>query len=179
MRRLILFPALLLLVSCFAFGQEYSKTEAFGGFQYVNFDAFGIQRVNLMGWDAQGTYYFHKNLGITADVAGAYGNPNVGGYTNKIHSYSYNFGPTLRLSPSNTTPFIHTLFGFTNTDVDSGALHGNSFSFALGGGFDAGLTKSMSLRVFQFDYMHTGYNYALGNTSQTHLRVATGVVYKF
>lgn len=179
MRRIVLLPALLLLVSCLAFSQEYSKTEAFGGFQYVNFDAFGIQRVNLMGWEGQGSYYFHKNLGITGDIAGAYGNPNVGGYTNHIHSYSYNFGPTLRLSPSNTTPFIHALFGMTHTNVDSGALSQTSFSFALGGGFDAGITKSLALRVFQFDYMHTGYDYSLGNTSQSNVRLAAGVVYKF
>ncbi len=179
MRRLILLPALLFLVTCFGFGQEYSKAEAFGGFQYVRFNAFGIQRVNLIGWDAQGTYYFHKNFGVKGDIAGIYGSPNVGGYTNHIHSYSYNFGPTIRLYPSTTTPFVHALFGLSSTDVDSGALHGNSFSFVVGGGFDLGLTKSVSLRVLQFDYMHTGYDYPLGTTSQSHFRFASGVVYKF
>lgn len=179
MRRIITLAALLLFACCFSFGQDYSKTEAFGGFQYVNFDAFGIQRVNLYGWNGQATYYFHKNVGITADVGGAYGSPNVGGYTNHIHAYNYDFGPTLRMSTSNTTPFIHALFGMTHTDVDGGALHGNWFSFALGGGYDAGLSKNMALRVFQFDYMHTGYDYSLGNRSQTHIRVATGLVFKF
>lgn len=179
MRRFILLFLLVSLSCSLAVGQEYSRSEAFGGFQYLNFDAFGIQRVNLLGWDGQYTYYFHKNVGITADVGGAYGNPNVGGFTNKIRTYSYNFGPTLRMSPSNTTPFIHALFGMSNTDVDSGALHGNWFSFALGGGFDVGVSRNLAVRTFQFDYMHTGYDYALGNKSQSHVRLATGVVFKF
>jgi hypothetical protein len=178
-RRILSIAALLLLASCQLWGQEFSKLEAFGGFEYVNFDAFGIQRVNLLGWNGQATYYFHKNVGLTADVGGAYGSPNVGGYTNHIHSYSFNFGPTMRLSPSGTTPFIHALFGATHTDVDSGALTGNSFSFALGGGYDAGLSKTVALRVFQFDWMHTGYNYALGNRAQEHVRLSTGLVFKF
>jgi hypothetical protein len=169
----------VLCVSGCALGQDYSKTEAFGGFQYANVDAFGIQRVNLFGFDGQFTQYVHKNFGITADVGGAYGSPNVGGFTNHIKMYSYNFGPTLRLSPSNTTPFIHALFGLTHTDVDSGALHGNWFSFALGGGYDVGISRGLAIRTFQFDYMHTGYDYALGNKSQNNIRLATGVVFKF
>ena len=179
MRRTILWFLLVCLTGSLACAQEYSRSEAFGGFQYTNFDAFGIQRVNLVGWDGQYTYYFHRNVGITGDVSGAYGNPNVGGFTNKIHSYNYAFGPTLRMSDSNTTPFIHALFGMNHTDVDSGALHGNWFSFSLGGGFDVGITHSLAIRAVQFDYMHTGYDYPLGNKSQNHIRIATGVVYKF
>lgn len=169
----------VLCTVCFAFGQEYSKSEAFGGFQYSNVDAFGIQRVNLLGFDGQFTRYFHKNFGITADFGGAYGSPNVGGFTNHIKAYSFNFGPTMRMSTSNTTPFIHTLFGATRTDVDSGALTRTSFSFALGGGYDVGISKGVAIRAFQFDYMHTGYDYSLGNRSQNNIRLATGVVFKF
>jgi len=179
LRRTILILFVVCLGCTLAVGQEISKTEAFGGFQYQNFDAFGIQRVNLMGWTGQFTQYFHKNFGLTADFGGAYGKPNVGGFTNSISTYSYNFGPTMRMSTSNTTPFIHALFGMTRTNVDSGALHGNWFSFALGGGFDAGISKGMAIRVFQGDYMHTGYDYTLGTKSQSHFRLATGVVFKF
>ncbi len=179
MRRIILLLLLTSLGCSLALGQDFSRSEAFGGFQYTNFDAFGIQRVNLVGWEGQYTYYFHPNIGITADVAGSYGSPNIGGFTNKIHSYSYNFGPSLRMSASNTTPFIHALFGMTRTDVDSGALHGNWFSFALGGGYDIGVTRTLAVRAIQFDYEHTGYDYALGNKSQSHIRLATGVVFKF
>ena len=178
MRRITLLTLLVCLGCSIAFGQEYSKAEAFGGFEYMNFDAFGVQRVNLLGWNGQATYYFHKNIGITADIGGAYGKPTVGGFENTVHVYSYNFGPTLRMSTGNTTPFIHALFGMTHTDIDSGALHGNWFSFALGGGYDVGVTKSLAIRAFQFDYMHTGYNYALGNSSQNHIRLSTGVVFK-
>ncbi len=178
-RRMLPLAVLVLITCCYSLGQEYSKLEAFGGFQYVNFDAFGIQRVNLLGWDGQSTYYFHKNFGLTGDVGGAYGSPNIGGYTNHIHSYSFNFGPTMRMSPSNSTPFVHALFGMTHTDVDSGALSRTSFSFALGGGYDLNLSTDTAFRVIQFDYMHTGYDYALGNRAQEHIRIATGLVFKF
>jgi hypothetical protein len=132
-----------------------------------------------LGWNGQYTYYFHKNVGITGDVSGVYGNPNVGGFTNNIKSYSYNFGPTLRMSESNTTPFIHALFGMTKTNVDDGALEGSGFSFALGGGFDAGISRNLAIRTFQADYMHTGYDYVLGTKSQSHFRLSAGVVFKF
>jgi hypothetical protein len=178
-RRILTFAALLLFACCYSVGQDYSRLEAFGGFEYLSFDAFGIQRVNLMGWNGQATYYFHKNFGLTGDIGGAYGSPNLGGFTNHIHTYNFDFGPTVRLSPSGSTPFFHALFGLTRTDVDSGALAENGFSFALGGGYDASLSKTVALRVFQFDWMHTGYNYPLGNRAQEHVRLSTGLVFKF
>ena len=80
MRKTIAVVVVFIAFSLAATAQDYNKAEAFGGFQYTSFDTFNIQRSNLMGWDAQVTDYFNKPFGLTADVSGSYGSPNVGGF---------------------------------------------------------------------------------------------------
>lgn len=171
----IFFSSLLLAA------QEYNKAEAFGGFQYTSFDTFNIQRSNLMGWDAQVTDYLNKPFGLTGDVSGSYGSPNVGGFTTPLRTYTFLFGPTFRAPLSKSTPFVHALFGYGHISNSGGAYSSSGFAYELGGGFDIAVARSFSYRVVQLDYYATKFNdpTSSGNDKQNHFRIATGIVFKF
>ncbi len=164
-----------------ASAQEYTKAEAFGGFQYTSFDAFNIQHVNLVGWNAQGTAYLAKPLGITAEVSGAYGSPTVGGIGTSLPTYTFLFGPTFRAPLTKTSPFVHALFGMAHMSNSKGIYSSTGFAFALGGGVDTNVSKSINWRVVQIDYLMTKLEdpTGTGNPRQDNFRLATGIVFKF
>lgn len=181
MRKTIAIVLFLISLSLLATAQDYPKAEAFGGFQYTSFDTFNIQRSNLMGWDAQVTDYLYKPLGLTADVSGSYGKPNVGGFTTSLRNYSFLFGPTLRAPLAKSTPFVHALFGFGHISNSGGAYSSSGFAYEIGGGFDIAVAKTVSFRVAQVDYYVSKFNDPTnsGNGTQNHFRLATGLVVKF
>jgi hypothetical protein len=167
--------------SLLAEAQDYNKAEVFGGFQYTSFDTFNIQRSNLIRWDAQVTDYLKRPFGLTADISGSYGSPNVGGFDTTLHSYSYMFGPTFRAPLAKSTPFVHALFGYGHIGHVGGLYSSSGFTYELGAGWDLAVAKNVSFRVAQGDFYVTKFKDATnsGNDSQYHFRIATGIVYKF
>ncbi len=164
-----------------ASAQEYTKAEAFGGFQYTSFEAFNIQHVNLIGWNAQFTDYLNKPFGITGEVTGSYGSPTVGGVGTNLPTYTFMFGPTMRAPLAKTTPFLHALFGAAHMSNTKGVYSSTGFALALGGGIDSKVSKSFDWRVVQIDYLMTKLQDATGtgNNRQDSFRFATGIVFKF
>ena len=95
MHRLLTSLLLLLTASLLASGQEFPRTEFFGGFSYLHLDTQGInnstlqQQCNVVfggtcpatfqihrgfnGWEAAGQYNANRWLGLKADFAGHYG----------------------------------------------------------------------------------------------------------
>lgn len=173
----------LVLVVCrfAASAQEYAKAQVFGGFQYTSFDAFHIQRVNLIGWNAQLTDYLNKPFGITGEVTGSYGSPTVGGIGTSLPTYTFMAGPTLRAPLAKNTPFIHALFGAAHMSNTKGVYSSTGFAYALGGGWDTKISKSVDWRVIQIDYLATRLHDATetGNPQQDSFRFSTGIVYQF
>jgi len=161
--------------------QEYVKAQAFGGFQYTSFDAFNIQHVNLLGWNAQYTHYVNKPFGITGEVTGSYGSPTVGGIGTSLPTYTFMFGPTMRAPLAKSTPFVHALFGAAHMSNSKGVYSSTGFALALGGGWDLQLSRSIDWRVVQADYLATRLHdpTGTGNPQQDSFRFATGIVYKF
>ncbi len=179
MRKLTVVLALMLGLGMLASAQDLSRAEAFGGYQYGSIDAFGIKRANLNGWNGQFTRVFHRNFGVTGDVSGLYGTPDVGGFPAKMRYYTYMGGLTLRHATSKGTPFVHALFGAMHASIDDGALSATSFAWALGGGLDFNVSKNLAVRAAQIDYLGTKFNYAPGSDAQNNMRLSVGVVYKF
>ncbi len=181
MRRIAAVCVLLMACSVVVVSQEYPKAEVFGGFQYTRVDLFNVQGANLMGWNAQGTYYLNKPFGITAEVTGSYGSPTVGGIGTSLPTYTYLFGPTLRAPLSRTTPFVHALFGAAHMSNTKGVYSSTGFGLALGGGFDTKVSRNFDWRVVQVDYLTTKLKdpTGTGNDRQDHFRLATGLVFKF
>jgi Outer membrane protein beta-barrel domain len=180
-RKLLFFCVAFIACSLAAWSQEYTKAEVFGGFQYTRFDAFNIQGVNMMGWNAQFTHYLNKPFGITGEVTGSYASPTVGGIATTLPTYTFMFGPTMRAPLAKSTPFVHALFGAAHVSNTKGVYSSTGFALALGGGWDTTVARNLDWRIVQVDYMPTWLHdpTGTGNPQQDHFRLATGIVYKF
>lgn len=183
MRSALVF-ALLLLVSVPLLAQDYPrKVEVFGGYMFtrVTNDVYS-GHANWSGWNAAGSYFFRRSIGITLDVGGMYKGGTVVGTSTQSRSHSFLIGPSWKLRSGKINPFTHALVGFERDSVAAPSGSGlgspatNRFALALGGGLDVPLNHVISLRVFQLDYAlwHTKY---LGNNHN--LRLATGILFRF
>ena len=181
MRKALAVCVVIMACSLAVVAQEYAKAQVFGGFQYTSFDAFNIQHVNLLGWNAQFTHYLNKPFGITGEVTGSYGSPTVGGIGTSLPTYTYMFGPTMRAPMEKMTPFVHALFGAAHMSNSKGVYSSTGFALALGGGVDTKVARNIDWRVVQVDYLATRLKdpTGTGNGQQDNFRFATGIVYKF
>ncbi len=171
MRKLVVFSVLMLAFSFTALAQ---KADVFGGYQYTNIDAGGLDRYNFNGWNAALTGYFNKSFGITADFSGAYGSP----FSESTKLHSYMFGPTLRLPTPKVSPYVHALFG--GAHLSASGVSDSAFAYAIGGGVDVGWHGPIAFRLGQFDYLGTRFNGGgIGNDNQSNFRYSTGIVFKF
>lgn len=143
-----------------------SRFELFGGYSYEHIapcgnkpGGCGLETGDLAtlphnsnGWTVAATYYFSKQLGITADFAGHYFTQRqVGAQGVSYSRVSYMFGPVFPIRPGQwekANPFAHALFGV----VHQGVFSTNGLSTALGGGLDIKLSEHLAIRVAQVDY---------------------------
>jgi opacity protein-like surface antigen len=154
MRRIICAVCLALVAALHASAQEETpKAEVFGGYSWAGGD--------FHGWDASVTGNFNRWLGLTADFSGHYsaGEPVVVRERQRAHHIL--FGPRLSLRRKRVTPFAYALFGAVRfrAEVSAPSLNlfatgeDTGFNMALGGGLDVKLTRRVSLRAFQIDYL--------------------------
>jgi opacity protein-like surface antigen len=130
----------------FSFGQDAPQFEFFGGYSYMYSDmdgeadtslisVTGDDHLNLNGFNASGTFYFSKYVGITADVAGHYGKADIRTtvtppgcspgpcpsntiiMTPKFSQHSFLIGPQVKARNSKVAPFAHALIGIANQKV--------------------------------------------------------------
>jgi len=160
LRKMLLIFGLLALASLPARAQD--KAELFGGFSYVRFHS--SPAVNLNGWEISGQYKFTDWLGGVGDFAGNYGSG--------ASTYTYLFGPQISL-PSRVSPFGHLLVG--GAHFGAAGFGNSSFSLAIGGGLDVGITDRIDWRAVQVDYLLTQF----GGASQNNFRLSTGIVIRF
>ena len=163
MRKFVGLILFLCLWTLSAKAQDYSKGEAFVGYQYTHANG-----PDLNGWNGALTYNLKDWLGVTADLSGTYGTGA------KLHTFL--FGPTLpitRLKTETFRPFAHVLFGgaIASDGVSSGA-----FAVALGGGLDVKVSERLSARLPQADWMLFRSS---GNTTTKNARLSFGLVYRF
>lgn len=176
MRRVVVSLALAVLFSLPLLAQDNNKVEIFGGYQYTRAaPSFGLNGVNLNGWDASATGNIKSWVGMTADVSSGY--RNVNGVNSHLNNFL--FGPTFTYTKADHfKPFAHVLFGVSQT---GGTLEhisspsDSAFAWAMGGGVDASVTRHFALRLFQADYFMTRF----ASSGQDNTRVSTGVVYRF
>jgi opacity protein-like surface antigen len=75
-------------------------------------------------------------------------------------------------------PFVQALFGgeqFSAGATGLGSASSNAFAMTAGGGADVTLTRHVSLRAIQVEYLYTHF----GGASQNNLRLQSGVVWRF
>jgi len=198
---LSLFTLILLLLSSSALGQDYPKTEFFGGFSYRNADA--GTRENFFGWQASISDNFHENIALVVDVGGQYKSfPFPGSIDLTVQSYKFLIGPRFTARGERVTGFVHALFGYRYVRLDqpeeppdpgfdptleelleivervleiAPAINRDAFVLGFGGGMDVSASDSIGIRVFQLDYMPTR---SLGMWSHD-VRFSSGIVFKW
>ena len=187
---------LLFVILCvgFAVAQDQPKVSVFGGYQYLNLDTKGGDRLNFNGWDADVAFHATKNVSFVGDISGVYKSetmtdPVLGTVTGKLRLYNYLFGPRFSFGEGKVTPFAEALFGIGHATIGgdvsgvSASLSSNGFAMALGGGIDINANKHFAVRAVKFDYLmnHVSAD-SFGFSASENLnnyRIATGVVFKF
>lgn len=165
------------------------------------------------GWSAAAQVNLNRWLGVKADFTGHYGKPlttsaaaqtfltglGVTGFPPKVSSYTFLFGPVVSKQIGRYKPFGHALFGgnrLSSETIGTGSipifipgfpasiqLTDTAFAMAFGGGLDWKLTRHISLRVGQADYLLTKHDFSAGLSSvakhQNNLRASAGIVFVF
>jgi hypothetical protein len=172
-------------------GQEYSKFDLFTGFSYARANPSGttLPSFNMYGGEASLAYNANRWLSGVVDFAG-YRTSQLTALQPKGFNgnmYTYLFGPRISYRNSTrVTPFAQTLFGVAHA-LNGTYLNGKQTDFAMtvGGGLDLRLSRRISLRPVQADYLLTHFNefetfqLNTSNSWQKNVRLATGVVFHF
>jgi opacity protein-like surface antigen len=173
MRRAFLLVAVVLSVSFSALGQETPKAELFGGYAYAGSGS--------NGFDASIAGNVNDWFGVVGEVGGQYSTLHDQGFTEKIRSHSFLFGPRFSARQKRVVPFVHALFGVSNVKTETNefgplvSFSDTSFAMALGGGLDVKVNDRFAIRVVQIDYVQTHF---FGET-QNKGRIAAGIVLRF
>src|SRR5882762_2898484 len=170
-------------------GRLVPKFELAGMYDYINFspgDPFA--NFNNHGGSFSFTYNASKWLGLTAELAGYQFQRDLSPLTGSSASVNggfltYLFGPRLNWRKfDHFVPFAEFLAGGAHGGSDlAGGQDQKTFTIATGGGLDIVLTKSLSWRFAQLDYLMTTFSGAAVGASgrQNNFRAATGVVLRF
>jgi hypothetical protein len=195
--RISIFGKLLLVGACIALGlplrgQRYSPEMQTSSRLEVAFLysplLTNVVRTNqfwMEGGSVQVSGQFWRGWGVMADVSGFHtqnaGNSGVG-----LDMVTSTFGPRYRWSAATRR---YALFGqalageangFNSVFPAPGAAISSARSLALqmGGGMDVPIKSSLSLRVFEADWLRTQLPNSETNT-QNNVRLAAGVVVRF
>jgi opacity protein-like surface antigen len=115
-------------------------------------------------------------VGIVADFGG-YANTRV-----NDRLFSYMFGPRFNWRHARLSPYVQFLVGgaYVWNDLDTVSTTQNAFAFAAGGGVDYHLTKHISLKPLQVEYVMTQIASTKGFGSyQNDIRYSGGVTFRF
>lgn len=178
MRKLLVACGLVLLGAGSAMAQEDRGVELSGNYQYVRFNpGSGASGINCQGGSGSFGAYLTSRIG----VIGEFGACKVTGLPSgtTAHEMNYLFGPRMYFhSHGRVFPFVQTLLGGERLSAGATGLGSNStsaFAWTAGGGVDATLTRHLTFRALQVEYLYTHF----GGASQNSFRLQSGIVYRF
>jgi len=163
---------------------DYPRWEWFLGYSYINGRVgSGIPTYNANGGSSSIAYNVNRWFGLVADFGG-YHTGTIDHVSVDANEFSYLFGPRLNYrfgENDRNTVFGQILLGGVHGNAEfAGASSGqNALGMTAGGGLDFGLTKHVALRVAQFEYMLTNYNFGNGYQPQNNFRLSTGVLFRW
>jgi len=178
MRKSLILLGFILLASSSAKAQEGRGFEISGNYQYVRFNpGRGASGINCQGGSGSGAAYLNARFGIVGEFGACKVTGLPSGATS--HEMDYLFGPRVYFrAQGRIYPFVQALFGgerFSAGVTGVGSASSNAFATAVGGGADVTLTRHVSLRALQVDYLYTH----LGGASQNNFRLQSGIVWRF
>lgn len=211
-RYFVLGGLLLLTVGTALAQGEYPKVETSPAFMYIRSspnitNAFsfngqqfnGSNSFNCAGGGGTIAYNLTSMLGIAADLGGCkFFGDTLGIPGTKINGsqFTYLFGPRLTFRNSSPfRPFFELNFGGDRlaatcksssvrclNAVGGGTYSKNAFAMTVGGGFDIQLSKRISLRPVQVEYLYTRFGNSCAfavcnnNNNQNAFRLKSGIV---
>lgn len=177
MRKALILLAFALAATGSARAQEGRGFEVSGNYQYLRFNpGSGASGVNCQGGSGTGAAYLNSSFGIVGEFGACKFTGLPSGAS--AHAMDYLFGPKLYFhAHGRVNPFVQALFGGERlsagfTGAGTGSI--NAFATAVGGGADVTLTRHVSLRAVQVDYLYTHFSSA----SQNNFRVQSGIVWR-
>lgn len=176
MRRFMWMMALVAAVALPARAQNTPQMEIMGGYSYLRSDVGGAD-LSMNGWQISVTENLNNWFGGTAEFSGFYANttPPLGPPDINVNAHMFLFGPhfAFRKNPS-FTPFAHVLVGAIRGSQGYLAISQAKTDFAaeFGGGFDIKVSKRVSIRVIQADYIATPFL----DQRQDNVRLSAGIV---
>ena len=182
------------------------RLEAFGGYSYLHFNsgfsntpalvAATSTNMGMNGWTIAGTYNVTNYFGATAEFSGQYVGDFFGlnhtfpGQPTRTHVHNFLFGPTLTYRKNTKiAPFARILLGDSHATIlnegFASSLTRDALALAAGGGVDYKVGNRLAVRLAQFDYIHSNFDYSNDfvffsgfSTSQNHFRYSAGIVIK-
>ncbi len=161
--------ALCIAAPARAQSNENPTVEVFGGASILRNGASAPSYSLYGGWQAQASYNFNANIGLTADFGGQYRSI----FGTRVSQYEYLFGPRVMARGHHATLFAHGLVGANTLHVTGASTHG--FAMEVGGGLDYNVGSRFAVRVIQADYLRT----RVSNQWFNDARLGVGVVFKF
>lgn len=175
---------LLLLCLTFAVALPHlgaQPHELFGGVTVARMKPdLDSNQATLNGWNSSFTTYLHPRFGLTADVAGFYGNahPEPSLAPVSIRQHSILGGPQFRLfRTARVETSVRALFGLAHGSVENTTYNNanrNSFAALIGSNFDVNLSRHVALRFSPGMYL-TQY----GSGTERNFRISVGPVFRF
>jgi len=175
-----------------AWGRLTPKYEVAGLFSYINFDPGSEPNFNNYGATGSFAYNANRWLGLVAEVGGytfsrkVYMLPSGASQevlsTIKGDQWTYLFGPRLNFRHfDHFVPFVEILFGDARGNPNiTGDVTQSSFGMAAGGGIDVVLSKNISWRFVEADYLMTNYSGPdlAASARQNNFRIGSGIVFR-
>ena len=199
LRILIAAVAVLLTAMCAAQAPTpvtpaYSKFEFSVGYyrlwnnvSIAHLEAAGFKQAflsGLNGADIGATFNIKPAIGLKVDFSA---NTQSGNFTTSGKNYSLTFGPVIKKHSGWFNPFAEALFGVAHQTVSGFSLSGgqNAFTAIVGGGIDFKLSKHISVRPVEADFVWTAYhtqhptNFLVVSSRQNNFRYVGGLVFAF
>src|SRR6266849_930403 len=179
MRKLSILGGLILFAAVPAVAQDNPKGEIAGTYTYVRIDTNGssLGNLNCQGGGGSAAGNLNSYFGVVGEFSGCKvtglpaGSPGVTAFT-------YLFGPRLTYrGHGSLEPFGEFLFG--GARLSGGGTSQNAFAMAIGGGVDYKATRSVAIRLAQFDYLYTKFDNGPSAQHQNNFRLQAGVVFRF
>jgi opacity protein-like surface antigen len=178
MRKLLILCGLILLATASTKAQENKGFDVSGTYQYVRINpGNGATGANCQGGSGSFAAYLTSQVGLVGDFGACKVTGLPTGATS--HEMNYLFGPRMYFpTHGRLVPYVQALFGGERlsagvTGVGSGAT--NAFAMTFGGGADITLTRHVSFRAIQVEYLYTHF----GGASQNNMRLESGLVWRF
>lgn len=192
--RLMALSCALACLGSFASAQNaYYKDEIFGGYSWLapnGWEELDYKANNIPNaFAVSNTYYFCRfcNLGWLLDGSGHYKGgttpPNLLNGSDDSTGVGYALtGLQYKWHNEKFSPFVRGLLGAANISPD--CCHGTKWDFAAGGGggLDWNLSRRISLRLVQADYIYSSYPHIFQSNHPSEwnsVRLAAGLVFNF